>query len=190
VPYRQDIRKIQGGGIGKLLPCANISKASQSDWTDMHLQMQKWYYFKWFSGDFNVEQNVHNLDVFTWTMKDKYPVKAIGMGVREVRKGPAYCNIFDYQSVVYEYEDGAHLVNNTRQMKGCESDICVNILGEIDSAILTERTNGVRTSGANKWSFAGEAKNLCRVENSEIFARIRAVIHSIMASTWQKAFCL
>jgi len=39
---------------------------------------------------------------------------------------------------------------------------------------LTERTNGVRISGANEWSFAGEAKNLYQVEHDELFASIRA----------------
>ena len=107
-------------------------------------------------------------------MKDKYPVKAIGMGGREVRKGPEFGNIFDHHSVTYEYEDGTRLVSNTRQMKGCKSDISVNILGNKGSAILTERTNGVRISGANEWSFAGEVKNLYQVEHDELFASIRA----------------
>ena len=180
-PYREAVQKIHEGAIGGVRTLfANDYrgpiwvKPRQPDWTDMHWQMQNWYYFTWLSGDFNVEQHVHNLDVCAWAMKDKYPVKAIGMGGREVRKGTEYGNIFDHHSVVYEYEDGARLVSNTRQMKGCKGDISINILGNKGSAILTERTNGVRISGAKDWAFTGEAKNLYQVEHDELFASIRA----------------
>ena len=50
----------------------------------MHYQMRNWYNFTWLSGDFNVEQHVHFLDVCAWVMKDQYPVKAVGMGGRQV----------------------------------------------------------------------------------------------------------
>ena len=46
-------------------------KPRQPDWTDMHWQMRNWYYFTWLSGDFNVEQHVHFLDVAAWIMKDE-----------------------------------------------------------------------------------------------------------------------
>jgi hypothetical protein len=59
-------------------------------------------------------------------------------------------------------------------MKGCKSDISVNVVGEKGMALLTERKNGVRISGANEWAFAGEAKNLYQVEHDELFASIRA----------------
>ena len=44
----------------------------------MTWQMRNWYYFTWLSGDFNVEQHVHYLDVCSWAMGDEYPVKAVG----------------------------------------------------------------------------------------------------------------
>ena len=47
----------------------------QPDWTDMTYQMRNWYNFTWLSGDFNVEQHVHFLDVCAWVMKDQYPVQ-------------------------------------------------------------------------------------------------------------------
>ena len=71
----------------------------------MKYQMRNWYYFTWLSGDFNVEQHVHFLDVCAWVMKDRYPVRAVGMGGRQVRTGPEYGNIYDHFSVVYEYAE-------------------------------------------------------------------------------------
>ena len=98
-------------------------KPRQEDWTDMHWQMRNWYYFTWLSGDFNVEQHVHFLDVCAWIMQDTYPESAVGMGGRQVRTGPEYGNIYDHHGVVYEYANGTKLFSNTRQMSGCYNDM-------------------------------------------------------------------
>ena len=100
--------------------------------------MRNWYYFTWLSGDFNVEQHVHFLDVCAWVMKDEYPVKAIGMGGRQVRTGPEYGNIYDHFSVVYEYANGAKLFSNCRQQPGCKGDISAHVIGTKGRATLTE----------------------------------------------------
>ncbi len=180
-PYREAVHRIQDGVIGEVRTLlANDYrgpiwvKPRQPEWTDMHWQMQNWYYFTWLSGDFNVEQHVHNLDLCAWAMSDQYPIKAIGMGGREVRKGIAYGNIFDHHSVVYEYANGARLISNTRQIEGCKSDISVTVLGSTGTAHLTERRNGVRISAKNDWNYSGEEKNLYQVEHDELFASIRA----------------
>lgn len=72
-PYREAIARIQDGAIGEVRTMlANDYrgpiwiKPRQPDWTDMHWQMRNWYYFTWLSGDFNVEQHVHNLDACAW----------------------------------------------------------------------------------------------------------------------------
>lgn len=180
-PYVEAVRRIQAGDIGDIRTMiANDYrggiwiKPRQPDWTDMHWQTRNWYYFTWLSGDFNVEQHVHNLDVCAWAMGDQYPVKAVGMGGREVRKGPEYGNIYDHHAVVYEYASGARLISNTRQMKGCKNDISVHILGTRGTATLTERKNGVRIAADKDWVFQDEARNLYQVEHDELFAGIRA----------------
>jgi len=179
-PYREAVRRIQDGAIGEVHTLlANDYrgpiwvKPRQPDWTDMHWQMRNWYYFTWLSGDFNVEQHVHNLDVCAWAMGDQYPVKAIGMGGREVRKEPEFGNIFDHHSVVYEYAHGTRLISNTRQMAGCKNDISVDVVGSRGSARLAERRGGVRITGTDEWVYRGEPKNLYQVEHDELFASIR-----------------
>lgn len=179
-PYREAVHRIHDGAVGDVRTMlANDYrgpiwvKPRQPDWTDMHWQMRNWYYFTWLSGDFNVEQHVHNLDLCAWLMKDQYPVKAIGMGGREVRKGPEYGNIFDHHSVVYEYASGTRLISNTRQIQGCKNDISVSVLGSAGNALLTERRNGVSIKAATDWQFRDEAKNLYQVEHDELFASIR-----------------
>ena len=180
-PYREGIRRIHDGAIGDVRTMiANDYrgpiwiKPREQDWTDMHWQMRNWYYFTWLSGDFNVEQHVHNLDVCAWAMGDQYPVKAVGMGGREVRKGPEYGNIYDHHGVVYEYANGARLVSNTRQMQGCKNEISVTILGNRGTALLTERQQGVRITSDDTWVYRENAKNLYQVEHDELFAGIRS----------------
>jgi len=71
-------------------------KPRQPTWTEMEYHLRNWYYFTWLSGDFNVEQHIHLLDLCPWIMKDEYPVRAYGTGGRQVRTGQEYGNIYDH----------------------------------------------------------------------------------------------
>ena len=68
----------------------------------MEWQLRNWLYFTWLSGDHIVEQHVHNLDVVNWAMQG-HPVRAVGMGGRQVRTGPEFGHIFDHFAIDYEY---------------------------------------------------------------------------------------
>ena len=81
----------------------------------MEWQLRNWYYFTWLSGDHNVEQHVHSLDKMAWVMKDEYPVRAFGIGGRQVRTGPECGNIFDHHAVIYEFANGAKCFSMCRQ---------------------------------------------------------------------------
>lgn len=179
--FQETIKRIHDGQIGQVHTLyANDYrggiwlKTRQPDWTDMHLQMRNWYYYTWLSGDFNVEQHVHFLDVCAWAMDGKYPAKALGMGGRQVRTGPEFGNIFDHHSVVYEYDDGAKLVSNTRQMKGCKSNLGASAVGSKGRASLTERRRGLAIEGDNPWLYEGESNNIYQTEHDELFASIRS----------------
>ena len=84
--------------------------------TEMEYQMRNWYYFVWLCGDHIVEQHIHNIDVINW-FKGAYPVKAQGMGGREVRNGKDYGEIFDHHYVEFEYADGSVLNSQCRHIK-------------------------------------------------------------------------
>lgn len=145
-------------------------KPRQPDWTEMHWQMHNWYYFTWLSGDFNVEQHVHYLDIAAWILQG-YPVKAIGMGGRQVRTDEIYGNIYDHHSVVYEYENGSRIVSNCRQQPGCKNEMGVVAQGSKGQAKLSHKETSIY--GASPWSFEGPAKNCYQVEHDKLFAGIR-----------------
>ncbi len=79
-------------------------KPREKDWSDMEWQIRNWLYFTWLSGDHICEQHVHNLDVVNWAL-DAHPVRAVGMGGREVRTSPDFGNIFDHFAIDYEYPE-------------------------------------------------------------------------------------
>jgi predicted dehydrogenase len=175
------VRRIRDGAIGEVLTLfandyrsGRWAKPRQPDWTDMLYQMRNWYNFTWLSGDFNVEQHVHYLDVCAWLMKDQYPVKAVGMGGRQVLTEPEYGQIYDHFSVTYEYADGAKLVSNCRQQPHCKNEMSTHVAGTRGRGLLAERRNGlqIKTKGAT-WTYDGPENEIYQTEHDELFASIR-----------------
>jgi predicted dehydrogenase len=179
--FREIVRRLQDGEAGQIVTLlandyrsGRWCKPKQPDWTEMTYQMRNWYNFTWLSGDFNVEQHVHNLDVCTWIMKEKTPVKAIGMGGRQVLTGPEYGQIYDHFSLVYEYADGARLISNCRQQPGCKNDMSVAAQGTSGRAQISERRGGLRIESKNgSWHYDGPENKMYQTEHDELFASIR-----------------
>jgi predicted dehydrogenase len=179
--FRETVRRIHDGAIGEVLTLfandyrsGRWAKPRQPDWTEMTYQMRNWYNFTWLSGDFNVEQHVHYLDVCAWIMKNRYPVKAVGMGGRQVLTGSEYGQIYDHFSVVYEYADGARLVSNCRQQPRCKSDMSCQVVGTKGRAQFAERRRGLRIeAGQTSWTFTGPHNQMFQTEHDELFASIR-----------------
>jgi predicted dehydrogenase len=179
--FRETVHRLHDGEAGEITTLmandyrsGRWAKPKQTSWTEMYYQMRNWYNFTWLSGDFNVEQHVHFLDVCAWVMKEQYPVKAVGMGGRQVLTGTEYGDIYDHFSVVYEYADGARLISNCRQQPGCMNDMSVRVLGTKGRALFQERKNGLRIeSNAGSWHYSGPSNDIYQSEHDEFFASIR-----------------
>ena len=179
--FRETVRRIHDGAIGDVVALfandyrsGRWDKPRQPGWTDMFYQMRNWYNFTWLSGDFNVEQHVHNLDVCAWVMKETYPVKAVGMGGRQVLTGPQYGQVYDHFSVIYEYADGAKLMSNCRQQPNCKNDMSVKVSGSKGQAQFVERARGMRIkSSGGEWVFEVPRNHMYQTEHDELFASIR-----------------
>ncbi|HRK75369.1 MAG TPA: Gfo/Idh/MocA family oxidoreductase, partial [Rhodothermales bacterium] len=117
--------------------------------SDMEWQIRNWLYFTWTSGDHIVEQHIHNIDVANWVMKG-HPVKAIGMGGRQVRVDPAYGHIFDHFAIEFEYANGVKILSMCRQQDGTESNVSEFFYG-------TKGTSNAKDSirGAQSWRYKG-----------------------------------
>jgi predicted dehydrogenase len=96
--------------------------------TEMEYQMRNWYYFNWLCGDHITEQHIHNLDVINW-FKGGYPVKAQGLGGREVRKGKDHGEIFDHHFVEFTYADGSILNSQCRHIPKTSAKVDELLIG-------------------------------------------------------------
>ena len=133
--YRQLMSRVHDGAIGDIVSAQAWWNNDgvwvhprQPGWTEMEYQMRNWYYFVWLCGDHITEQHIHNLDVINWAVGG-YPVKAQGMGGREVRIGKDYGQIFDHHYVEFQYGDGPILNSQCRHQKGTMSKVDELLIG-------------------------------------------------------------
>lgn len=139
--------------------------------TEMEYQMRNWYYFNWLCGDHITEQHIHNIDVINW-FKGAYPVKAQGMGGREVRKGKDNGEIFDHHYVEFHYADGSILNSQCRHIKNTMSKVDELIVGT-KGKIFCGAANIRDHKGGLLYQFDTKSENdPYQTEHDELFAAI------------------
>ena len=139
--------------------------------TEMEYQMRNWYYFNWLCGDHITEQHIHNLDVVNW-FKGSYPVKAQGMGGRQVRKGKENGEIFDHHFVEYEYADGSILNSQCRHIPGTMSRVDELLIGT-KGKIHCGAGSITDAKGKSLYQFDNKKENNpYQTEHDELFAAI------------------
>ncbi len=177
-PKQEMFGKILAGDIGDIKVLSSIrygglwhEPVRKSGWTDMQYQIRFWYYHNWLSGDFNVEQFVHSMDMISWAMGDKVPVKAIGTGGRIQRTAEKYGNIYDHFSTSFEYENDIRAFTSTRQHKKVSGRNSVEVFGTDGNAYYEGHVHKI--SGKNNWQFQGEGNNMYQEEHNVLFDSIR-----------------
>jgi len=178
--YLETIKRLQDGAIGDIQYTrvywngAGVwVKQREPNETEMHYQMRNWYYFNWLCGDHITEQHIHNLDVGNW-LKNAYPVRANGMGGRQVRTGKEFGEIFDHHCVEFEYSDGSRMFSQCRHIPGCWDAVSEYAVGTKGSSDISggNITGGVKSD--DKWHFRGASPDPYQVEHDDLFASIRA----------------
>lgn len=177
--YREWVERIHGGAIGDI-HTAHVYwngggvwvRPRQAGQTEMEYQMRNWYYFNWLCGDHITEQHIHNLDVGNWVFQG-YPVRAHGMGGRQVRVGKEHGEIFDHHAVEYEFANGERMFSQCRHIKGCMNRVSEAFQGTNGFA---PKPGVLQTSkGYELWEHRGKNDpNPYQVEHDELFAAIAA----------------
>lgn len=180
--YIETIKRLQDGIIGDIVSMrcywngngvwtrgrADLEKQAGRKLTEMEYQMRNWYYFTWLGGDHIVEQHIHNLDVINW-IKGGYPVRAQGMGGREVRKGEDNGQIYDHHFVEFEYEDGTRCYSQCRHIRGCFNSVSEHVMGSKGHADVS----GFRIFGEERWRHDAKGdKNPYQQEHDDLFDAI------------------
>jgi myo-inositol 2-dehydrogenase/D-chiro-inositol 1-dehydrogenase len=133
----------------------------------MEHQLRHYTWFNWLSGDHFHDQGVHTIDVANWVMRG-YPVKANGMGGREVRVGPWSGDVFDHDFVEFEYADGTRYYAQARQIKGAWQYVGEHVTGD-----KSELTLGVGLYGGTRQP-GYKGNNPFQQEQDDLLASIRA----------------
>jgi myo-inositol 2-dehydrogenase / D-chiro-inositol 1-dehydrogenase len=178
--YLEAIKPLQDGAIGEIHTAraywnssgvwVNPRKPGQSE---MEYQMRNWYYFNWLCGDHIVEQHIHNIDVINW-IKGSYPVRAQGMGGRQVRTGKEYGEIYDHHFVEFEYEDGSRLFSQCRHIEQCFSSVSEHVVGTKGSADMSDGGGATLVIGGDTRKIAkARGRDPYQVEHDDLFAAIR-----------------
>jgi predicted dehydrogenase len=177
--YQEAMHRVHDGAIGDIVAgrCywnqgSLWNRGRKPEWSDMEWQLRNWLYFTWLSGDHIVEQHVHNLDVINWATKS-HPVRAVGMGGRQVRTSPDYGHIFDHFAIDYEFESGMHVLSMARQIEGCQNSVSEALVGTKGSVDLVDRQL-YRIKGPNGWQFKGKEQDSYLQEHTDLIEAIRA----------------
>ncbi len=175
---REAMKRVRGGQIGEIVAVQSnyltvpyVVRERKPEWSEMEYQYQNWYHFNWLSGDQTAQQLIHSLDKASWALGDVPPVKAWGLGGRQVCVEPRYGDQFDHHAVVFEYQSGARVFAYCRDILGCYNTTSDIILGSNGRAILP---SACRIEGPNAWRFRGSKPSMYDVEHQELFAAIRA----------------
>lgn len=178
--YQEWVRRLHEGAVGEILAAQCYFNVGglwmvkrKPEWSDMEYQIRNWYYFTWLSGDFIVEQHVHNLDVMNWVMQ-AHPTKCLSLGGRQARTGEEYGHIYDHFTTLYEYPRGVKVLSMCRQMDNTTNRLQDRVVGTAGVAVA----NGLNKpfpeiTGQNPWKWEGEAPNPYVQEHKDLIASIR-----------------
>src|SRR5215472_13106224 len=173
--YLETVKRVQDGAIGEITMARVYWNqgpiwvhAKQEGWSDMEWQMRNWYYFTWLCGDHIVEQHVHNLDVANWAL-GAHPVRAVGLGGRQVRTDPVYGNFYDHFAIDYEYPGGVRVASYCRQMPHCENNVSEALIGTKGFCQVNKYT----ITGEKSWRLAGKDNLPYVQEHTDLIAAIR-----------------
>jgi predicted dehydrogenase len=176
--YLETMQRVREGAIGRIVSAQCYWNQGglwmhprRPEWTDMEWQLRNWLYFTWLSGDHIVEQHIHNLDVVNWAL-GAHPIRATGMGGRQVRTDPAYGHVFDHFAVEYEYPGGVIVTSYCRQIDGCASRV-EEVFHGTEGTCSTSPGAG-RIDGARPWRFSAANNEPYEQEHIDLIDSITA----------------
>jgi predicted dehydrogenase len=177
---RELVHRIKEGAIGEIIACEAIWSSDElwyvkrePGWSDMEYQMRNWLYYTWLSGDFIVEQFVHNMDIINWVL-GAHPKRAFAMGGRQARVAPHFGNIYDHFTIEYQYPNGIRCFAMDRHTNGSA--------GRIEEVFLGVKGLGrfglfggwgIYPREGTVWRFRDPNNNPYQLEHAELIESIR-----------------
>jgi len=182
--YLETIKRLHDGQIGDITSMrafwngsrpwqkkrADLEKQYGRPLTEMEYQLRNWYYFAWICGDHIAEQHIHNLDVINW-VKNGPPVKARGMGGREIASTSDDGDIYDHFACQFEYADGSICFSECRHQANTWSSVSEHAVGTKGRVDI----GGYKILGSDPWRYKSEGPNKdpYQQEHDDLFDAIR-----------------
>ena len=175
--WQETIKRIHDGAIGDIVAMQSMFLRGpyrmvkrDPKLTETQYQFSNWYHFRWLSGDDIPQSLVHNVDRMSWIMQGEMPKWAFGLGGRSGSFGEVFGDMFDHDTVVYEYKNGARLYAICRTTVGCYNNSGDIIMGTKGTCNLVQ----YRITGQNAWKYKADHKNPYQVEQDTLIKSIRA----------------
>jgi hypothetical protein len=139
---------------------------------EVEYQASNQYHFHWLSGDDVPQTLIHNLDRSSWALHNAAPTRCYGMGGRSTLKGAIYGDVFDHNSVVYDFPNGVRVYALCRTIDNCYNENSSLILGAKGQCDLLK----LRITGETNWqSQAAQSKaSAYDLEHVALFNGIRS----------------
>ncbi len=104
-----------------------------------------------------------------WLREDNPPLRAYGIGGRQLRSDENQGNIYDHFAIVYEWADGTRTFAYTRQFSGCYNQTEDYVFGTKVVAGLCKH----EIDGESPWRFEEPCVQMHQAEQNEFFKEIR-----------------
>ncbi len=176
LPYQEQVKRIHDGAIGRVVaiqsmflraPYRTIARDPQLSETEY--QFSNWYHFRWLSGDDVPQSLVHNLDRMRWVLHEGNPSTCFALGGRSTSFGEVYGDMFDHQTVVYEFDGGPRLFAMCQTRAGCYASWDDVLLGTKGVCHWT----ACRIEGENPWRYKGTRNDPNTEEQKILIGSIR-----------------
>jgi len=173
------MRRIHNGDIGEILAgqvvrteggMTDWGQPPQPQWSQMELQIRRWIFYYWLSGDLIVEQQIHNLDLINWALQS-HPVQCIAIGGRQARTDPLYGNVYDHFMVEYDYPNGVRIQYMGGQIDGFTGRNDQRLVGTKGSAYF-DFGNAI-IEGQNSFEYDKPIPNPCIIQHADQIQAIR-----------------
>ena len=175
---QETVQQIADGTIGRPIAASSVrysglvgrSVPRDASQTEFEHQLRNWYFYTWLSGDFIVEQFVHDLDMVAWAMGE-YPTSVVATGGRETRP-QEQGNIYDHFAAVFTFPSGATYNATTRHQNGAEGIYYNRVLGTDGSADLM-KYKMVSPEGKRLYHRREPRTVMHQLEHDEMYKAIR-----------------
>jgi len=175
--YQEQTKRIHDGAIGDVVAIQSMFLRApyrviprDPKLNEVEYQFSNWYHFRWLSGDDVGQSLVHNLDRMRWVLKEENPTWCFGLGGRSSSFGEVFGDMFDHDTVVYEFKSGPRLYAMCQTRANCYPNWDDILMGTKGTCHWT----ACRIEGETNWRYAGPKNNPHDEEQTILISSIRA----------------